>query len=180
MPEPAVPIVPLHVNVYLPPQPTPQRCYDWGKVLGEILRARPERLVLMGVGWDVALPRHRPVRVEFDYDRRDALAAGEGWQLAAVTGEQLDKMGNIELARGPRCSVRSATPKRMSTAMSLRGITATRLSSGRYDGRAPLSIAAGVRLSPQPLSLRSQVRQRIPGAVPEGRRGRAARELALR
>jgi len=34
---------------------------------------------------------------EFDYDRRDALAAGEGWQLAAVTGEQLDKMGNIEL-----------------------------------------------------------------------------------
>jgi len=97
MPEPAVPIVPLHVNVYLPPQPTPQRGYDWGKVLGEILRARPERLVLMGVGWDVALPRHRPVRVEFDYDRRDVLAAGEGWQLAAVTGEQLDKMGNIEL-----------------------------------------------------------------------------------
>src|SRR5262245_27082000 len=123
---------------------------------------------------------------EFDYDRRDALAAGEGWQLAAVTGEQLDKMGNIELRtwatllRGPRCSVRSATPKRMSTAMSLRGITATRLSSGRYDGRAPLSIAAGVRLSPQPLSLRSQVRQRIPGAVPERRRGRAARVLALR
>src|SRR5262245_27081999 len=63
MPEPAIPIVPLHVNVYLPPQPTPQRCYGWGKVLGEILRARPERLVLMGVGWDVALPRHRPVRV---------------------------------------------------------------------------------------------------------------------
>ena len=34
--------------------------------------------------------------------------------------------------------------------MSPRGITATRLSSGRYDGRAPLPIPAGVRLSPQP------------------------------
>ena len=33
MPEPAVPIVPLHVNVYLPPQPTPRRCYEWGRAL---------------------------------------------------------------------------------------------------------------------------------------------------
>jgi len=34
MPEPAVPIIPLHVNVYLPPQPTPHRCYEWGRALG--------------------------------------------------------------------------------------------------------------------------------------------------
>src|SRR5919106_6718628 len=34
MPEPAVPLVPLHVNVYLPPQPTPRRCYAWGQALG--------------------------------------------------------------------------------------------------------------------------------------------------
>ena len=33
-----MPIVPLHVNVYLPPQPTPARCYAWGAALGEILR----------------------------------------------------------------------------------------------------------------------------------------------
>src|SRR5262249_60464117 len=46
MPKPAVPIVPLHVNVYLPPQPTPRRCYDWGGVLGAILPARPERAAL--------------------------------------------------------------------------------------------------------------------------------------
>jgi aromatic ring-opening dioxygenase catalytic subunit (LigB family) len=50
MPAPAVPIVPVHVNVYLPPQPTPGRCYAWGRTLGDILRARPERLVLMASG----------------------------------------------------------------------------------------------------------------------------------
>ena len=33
MPAPAVPIVPLHVNVYLPPQPTPRRCHAWGQAL---------------------------------------------------------------------------------------------------------------------------------------------------
>src|SRR5467141_2483832 len=43
MPAPEVPIVPLHVNVYLPPQPTPQRCHAWGRALGEILGARPAR-----------------------------------------------------------------------------------------------------------------------------------------
>ena len=43
MPAPAVPILPLHVNVYLPPQPLPSRCHAWGTALGEILRARPEQ-----------------------------------------------------------------------------------------------------------------------------------------
>src|SRR5438093_13310941 len=36
---------------------------------------------------------------EFEYDRRllEALKAGRGRELAAITGEELDKMGNIEL-----------------------------------------------------------------------------------
>src|SRR4029450_11233841 len=99
MPEPAGPRVPLHGNVYPPPEPTPRRCYDWGKALGEILRARPERVVLMASGGMSHFPgTDRYASQEFDYDRRllDALAAGEGRQLAAVTGEELDKMGNIE------------------------------------------------------------------------------------
>ncbi len=60
---PPVPIVPLYVNVYLPPQPTPRRCYAWGRALREILDARPERVALM----------------------------------ASLTGEELDKAGNVEL-----------------------------------------------------------------------------------
>ena len=36
---------------------------------------------------------------EFDWDRRvlETLAQGRGGELAAVTGEELDKAGNIEL-----------------------------------------------------------------------------------
>src|SRR4029450_2679179 len=100
MPEPAVPLVPLHVNVSLPPQPTPRRCYDWGKALGEILRARPERVVLMASGGMSHFPgTDRYASPEFDYDRRllDALAAGGGGQRAAGTRRGVDKMGNIEL-----------------------------------------------------------------------------------
>ena len=100
MPDPAVPIVPLHVNVYLPPQPTPGRCFEWGQTLGAILRARPERVVLMASGGMSHYPgTDRYASPEFDWDRRvlDTLTQGRGRELAAVTGEELDKAGNIEL-----------------------------------------------------------------------------------
>ena len=100
MPAPALPIVPLHVNVYLPPQPTPRRCFAWGAALGAILRARSERVVLMCSGGMSHFPgTDRYASPEFEYDRRllDTLREGRGRELAAVTGEELDKMGNIEL-----------------------------------------------------------------------------------
>ena len=100
MPEPAVPLVPLHVNVYLPPQPTPRRCYEWGRALGEILRARPERIALMASGGLSHFPgTDRYASPDFDFDRRllDALAAGRGHELAAITAEELDKAGNVEV-----------------------------------------------------------------------------------
>jgi 2,3-dihydroxyphenylpropionate 1,2-dioxygenase len=100
MPAPAVPIVPLHVNVYLPPQPTPRRCYAWGRALGEILGARPERVVLMASGGMSHFPgTDRYASPEFDWDRRvlEQLGQGRGRELAALTGEDLDKAGNVEL-----------------------------------------------------------------------------------
>jgi aromatic ring-opening dioxygenase catalytic subunit (LigB family) len=100
MPEPAVPIVPLHVNAYLPPQPTPARCYAWGRALGEILTARPERVVLMASGGMSHFPgTDRYASPEVDYDRRllDTLRDGRGGEWARITAEELDKTGNIEL-----------------------------------------------------------------------------------
>jgi 2,3-dihydroxyphenylpropionate 1,2-dioxygenase len=100
MPEPAVPLVPLHVNVYLPPQPTPRRCHEWGRALGQILRARPERVVLMASGGLSHFPgTDRYASPDFDFDRRllETLSAGRGGELAAITAEELDKAGNVEL-----------------------------------------------------------------------------------
>jgi aromatic ring-opening dioxygenase catalytic subunit (LigB family) len=100
MPAPPVPIVPLHVNVYLPPQPLPRRCYEWGAALGDILRARPERVVLMASGGLSHYPgTDRYASPDYEYDRRllELLAAGRGRELAAVTGQELDKAGNVEL-----------------------------------------------------------------------------------
>jgi 2,3-dihydroxyphenylpropionate 1,2-dioxygenase len=100
MPSPAVPIVPVHVNVYLPPQPTPRRCHAWGAALGAILRARPERVVLMASGGMSHYPgtdRYGSPDVEWDRRVLEQLAEGRGAELAALTGEELDKAGNVEL-----------------------------------------------------------------------------------
>jgi len=100
MPDPAVPIVPLHVNVYLPPQPTPRRCYEWGAALGEILRGRPERIALMASGGMSHFPgTDRYASPEVEHDRRllERLQAGHGREMASLTGEELDKTGNVEL-----------------------------------------------------------------------------------
>jgi len=100
MPDAGVPIVPLYVNVYLPPQPTPRRCYAWGQALRVILDARPERVALMASGGMSHFPgTDRYASPDYDFDRRllGALAEGRGRETAALTGEELDKAGNVEL-----------------------------------------------------------------------------------
>ena len=88
--------VPLHFTM----QPLPRRCHAWGTALGEILRARPERVVLMASGGLSHFPgTDRYASPDFEYDRRvlEQLEAGRSGELAAVTGEELDRAGNIEL-----------------------------------------------------------------------------------
>src|SRR5262245_15177524 len=100
MPEPRVPIVPLYVNVYLPPQPTPRRCYAWGQALRAIVDARPERVVFMASGGMSHYPgTDRYASPDFDWDRQmlATLEAGRGSDTARLTGEELDKAGNVEL-----------------------------------------------------------------------------------
>jgi len=100
MPDPPVPIVPLHVNVYLPPQPTPRRCYEWGKALGEIARARPERIAFMASGGMSHYPgtdRYASPDIDGDRNLLEQMQAGRGHELAGLTGEELDKAGNVEL-----------------------------------------------------------------------------------
>lgn len=100
LPEPRVPIVPLYVNVYLPPQPTPARCYAWGQTLRRILDARPERVALIASGGMSHFPgTDRYAAPDYEFDRRllDRLAEGRGQEAGALTGEALDASGNVEL-----------------------------------------------------------------------------------
>jgi hypothetical protein len=99
-PEPAAPIVPLHINVYLPPQPTPRRCYAWGRALRQILDGRPERVALVASGGLSHYPgTDRYASPDYEWDRQllSALREGRGAETARLTAEELDKAGNVEL-----------------------------------------------------------------------------------
>jgi 2,3-dihydroxyphenylpropionate 1,2-dioxygenase len=100
MPTPALPVVPLYVNVYLPPQPTPRRCHAWGLTLRHILASRPERVALLASGGLSHYPgTDRYASPDYDWDRRllEGLAEGRGADAARLTGVELDKAGNVEL-----------------------------------------------------------------------------------
>ena len=100
MPEPPLPIVPLYVNVYLPPQPAPRRCYAWGQTLRRVLDARPERVALVASGGLSHYPgtdRYASPDYEFDRALLASLGEGRGPETARLTGDELDKAGNVEL-----------------------------------------------------------------------------------
>ena len=95
-----LPLVPVIVNAYVAPQPTPRRCYQFGQALGQILRASGRRVALLASGGMSHFPgTPRYPHPDFDFDRsllRD-LERGHGQRLVEMTGAQLDQAGNIEL-----------------------------------------------------------------------------------
>jgi 2,3-dihydroxyphenylpropionate 1,2-dioxygenase len=95
-----IPIVPLFVNVYVPPQPTPKRCWQLGQALGDILRRRPERIAVLASGGMSHYPgteRYGNPDYDFDYKLLDELKAGRGQALIDCPPAVLDDTGNIEL-----------------------------------------------------------------------------------
>lgn len=48
-----IPLVPIHMNCVVPPMPSPERCYEVGRIIADIVRTkRPagERVAIMGTG----------------------------------------------------------------------------------------------------------------------------------
>ena len=95
-----IPVVPLFVNTYLPPLPTPQRCMALGKAIAEIVAERPERVALIASGglshypgtWKYPQPAY-----DFDYWAIALMERGQLDPLTCLTSEQLDEVGNTEM-----------------------------------------------------------------------------------
>lgn len=95
-----IPVIPLLVNVYLPPLPSPLRCAEFGAAIAEIIKERPERVGIVASGgmshypgtWKYYYP-------EYDFDRWviQEIEEGRTQGLLNLTPEQLDEVGNTEL-----------------------------------------------------------------------------------
>lgn len=96
----AIPVVPLHVNVYMPPLPTPKRCAAFGRAIAEVIASRPERVAIVASGGMSHYPgtwKYPQPEFEFDKWMISELGHGRDESLLNLTSEQLDEVGNTEL-----------------------------------------------------------------------------------
>jgi 2,3-dihydroxyphenylpropionate 1,2-dioxygenase len=95
-----IPVVPVFVNAYLPPLPSPQRCAALGKAIAEIVAERPERVAIVASGglshypgtWKYPQPAY-----DFDYWAIAHMERGNFEPLLKLSSEQLDEVGNTEM-----------------------------------------------------------------------------------
>jgi 2,3-dihydroxyphenylpropionate 1,2-dioxygenase len=95
-----IPIVPLLVNCYLPPLPSPRRCYALGQAMAEVLAERPERVAVIASGGMSHYPgtsKYYEPNVTFDEWVIAETREGRYERLLDMTPEQLDEVGENEL-----------------------------------------------------------------------------------
>jgi aromatic ring-opening dioxygenase catalytic subunit (LigB family) len=96
----AIPVIPFHTNVYLPPLPSPERCAAFGREIARIIAGRSERVALLASGGMSHYPgTWKYPNPEFEFDRWmiGELERGNVNALLTMSVEQLDEVGNTEL-----------------------------------------------------------------------------------
>jgi 2,3-dihydroxyphenylpropionate 1,2-dioxygenase len=95
-----VPVIPLLVNTYLPPIPSPRRCYALGQAIAKALADRPERIAIIASGGMSHFPgtaRYTAPNYAFDKWLIQETAAGRYEDLLGLTPVNLDEVGESEL-----------------------------------------------------------------------------------
>ena len=95
-----IPVIPMFVNVYMPPLPTPRRAYQVGEAIAKVVANRPERVAILASGGMSHYPgtfKYFDPEYEFDHWVLQELEEGRVESLLALTSVQLDETGNTEL-----------------------------------------------------------------------------------
>ncbi|HLH24077.1 MAG TPA: hypothetical protein VK066_16270 [Chloroflexota bacterium] len=93
------PLIPLFVNTWVAPQPTPRRCHALGAAIARAIAASDARVAMLATGGLSHFPgRPKIGQVDVDFDRPllDTLARGEGRAFVDYTVAQLAEVGNEE------------------------------------------------------------------------------------
>jgi 2,3-dihydroxyphenylpropionate 1,2-dioxygenase len=96
----AIPVVPIFVNAYLPPLPTPRRCEELGKAIAKVIAGRPERVALIASGGMSHFPgtwKYPKPDFAFDHWAITQMEKGNHEALLNMNSAQLDLVGNTEM-----------------------------------------------------------------------------------
>jgi len=99
LPEPKIPILPIYVNTWVDPVPTPRRCYQVGELVREVAQQRGERIAILatgGLSHFPGSPRIGEIDTTFDHRLLEIMREGKGRTLADYSLDQLLQAGDSE------------------------------------------------------------------------------------
>src|SRR5437870_1063410 len=93
------PFLPVFVNAYVPPQPTPERCFAFGRALARALERMGRRAIVLasgGLSHYPGTPQYPHPDLATDRVIFERLAAGNLRYLMSLDAAALDSSGNVE------------------------------------------------------------------------------------
>ena len=98
---PVTPLVPIWINCFVAPQPTPARCFAFGRHIAGIIAKSPWRVGIIATGGlshfpELLLPRGGESDVVFDQKLLHWIETGEHEPLQSLTMAELHKTGEHE------------------------------------------------------------------------------------
>jgi 2,3-dihydroxyphenylpropionate 1,2-dioxygenase len=95
-----IPVVPIFVNVYVPPLPQPRRCYELGRAIASIVAESGQRVAILASGGMSHYPgTDKYPNPEFEFDRwiLGVMEKGQPSHMLTLSSEELDVYGETEL-----------------------------------------------------------------------------------
>jgi aromatic ring-opening dioxygenase catalytic subunit (LigB family) len=99
LPQPKIPILPIYVNTWVDPIPTPRRCFQIGELIRQVADGWKERVAILatgGLSHFPGSPKIGEIDTAFDHKLLEILRAGNGRALADYSVEEISKAGDSE------------------------------------------------------------------------------------
>jgi 2,3-dihydroxyphenylpropionate 1,2-dioxygenase len=97
--EPKIPILPIYVNTWVDPAPSPRRCYRVGELIREVANDSNERVAILatgGLSHFPGSPRIGEIDTDFDHKLLELMREGKGRSLVDYSVEELLQAGDTE------------------------------------------------------------------------------------
>jgi 2,3-dihydroxyphenylpropionate 1,2-dioxygenase len=97
--EPKIPILPIYVNTWVDPAPSPDRCYKVGEVIREVADRSDQRVAILatgGLSHFPGSPRIGEIDTSFDHKLLEVMREGKGRSLVDYSVEELLQAGDTE------------------------------------------------------------------------------------
>jgi len=99
LPQPTIPILPVYVNTWVDPSPSPRRCYQVGELIRAVAEQSSERVAILatgGLSHFPGSPRIGEIDESFDHQLLDVMRQGKGKGLVDYSVQDLLQAGDTE------------------------------------------------------------------------------------